>query len=365
MLTPTHLVTGQCFYLAGCILSGHPASLPESVVAMLSALIPDLDSRQSYIGRLLPFISWPLEYYFGHRTLTHSLLMQLIASAVAYLLLPFGMMLALLTGWLSHVMADMMTPAGVCWLWPSRVRSVLPGHVNYRIQSTGSGELVFLLVMAVSAVLLQPLSIQGRGTVGLIRDSIGNIERARHDYDADKGDYQFSLQIEARDNRSYANVSGNYAVIGPYRENGFLLATANGISSICKSSHCDWYAEHVTLIRGEAEQTTAFEIVEPSLLTKTLIETVQGYEQQGEVYLLGSLSAKAVSPRPPVLEATADTLTFHYARIDALHMIKSSRVRDVKLVIQVRHPLDTLMTPIEISPDQQRTPQNDVLQKWL
>ncbi len=117
MLTPTHLLTAQVVYLAGCISTAHPPIPAEALVALAGALIPDLDSRQSYIGRALPFLSAPLEYRFGHRTLTHSLLAQVLFGALAWALLPFGLFLALVPGWVSHSLADMMTPSGVVWLW--------------------------------------------------------------------------------------------------------------------------------------------------------------------------------------------------------------------------------------------------------
>ncbi len=139
MLTPTHLVTGQTAFLVGSIVTGHAPNLGEAGLAMAASLLPDLDSRQSYLGRLLPMVSEPLEHHFGHRTLTHSLLLQAGVGALAYAALPFGYALALISGRLSHSLADMMTPAGVCWLWPSRVRCVLPGNRKYRMTSMGRG----------------------------------------------------------------------------------------------------------------------------------------------------------------------------------------------------------------------------------
>ncbi|MCP4468826.1 MAG: metal-dependent hydrolase, partial [Halieaceae bacterium] len=106
MLTPTHLVTGQTAFLLGSIMTGHAPTLPESFVALLASLIPDMDSRHSYIGRLLPFISEPLGHQFGHRTLTHSLLLQSMVGILAYYILPFGYFLALFTGWMGHSLAD-------------------------------------------------------------------------------------------------------------------------------------------------------------------------------------------------------------------------------------------------------------------
>jgi len=152
MLTPTHLVAGQTAFFLGAIIAGHTPTVAELPIALLASLAPDLDSRHSYLGRLLPFVSGPLEHQFGHRTFTHSLMAQAIIGSLAYATLPFGFFLALLSGWLSHSLADMMTPAGVCWFWPSRVRCVIPGNSNYSMDSMSRGELTLLMLIALGVV---------------------------------------------------------------------------------------------------------------------------------------------------------------------------------------------------------------------
>lgn len=139
------------------------------MLALGAALLPDLDSRQSYLGRLLrPVSSW-FEVSFGHRTLTHSVLAQVALGITAYITLPFGFFLAFVSGWVSHSVADMMTPSGVAWFWPSRVRCVLPGNSRYRMEVMGKGELWFLGIMGISGLLLLPLAFNDKNTTGLIR----------------------------------------------------------------------------------------------------------------------------------------------------------------------------------------------------
>ena len=66
---------------------------------------------------------------------------------LAWFLLPFDFFLALVAGWVSHGIADMMTPSGVAWFWPSRVRYVLPGNECHRMKVMGWGELAFAGLM--------------------------------------------------------------------------------------------------------------------------------------------------------------------------------------------------------------------------
>ncbi|MGV6815778.1 MAG: metal-dependent hydrolase [Thiotrichales bacterium] len=239
MLTPTHLLTAQTTYFATCIAVGHAPQPAEALLALGAALLPDLDSRQSYLGRLLrPVSSW-FEDSFGHRTLTHSVLAQIALGIAAYFTLPSGFFLAFVSGWVSHSIADMMTPSGVAWFWPSRVRCVLPGNARYRMEVMGKGEHWFLGIMGVAGVLLLPLASTGQNTTGLIRSAIGDIAKARQEYDARKGDYAFYLETTGKDNQSYADVSGSYYVIGPYQETGFLLETDEGTRSVCRATNCD------------------------------------------------------------------------------------------------------------------------------
>ena len=364
MLTPTHLVTAQTAFLSGSIMTGHAPILAEASVALMAALIPDLDSHRSYVGRMLPFISSPLEHQFGHRTLTHSLMAQITVGALAYLLLPFGYFLAIVCGWLSHILADMMTPAGVCWFWPSRVRCVIPGNVKYRIDSMGQGELVFLLMMALIGLLLKPLAGTGLGTMGLIRSAIGNIASARQDYDAQKGANAWSLEVKGRDNRSYGDIAGTYPVIGPYRENGFILDTPEGPRSLCLNSVCDWYGEHASLIKGKAEITTTTSIEQDLTDTTALISALAPMRTVGKVYLLGTLKVKRIPAKPPTIETTTENVTLHYANPALLETWGNRSLSEVNITIQVRHAPGVQVPEIEKVKGEGRE-LHPLLEKWL
>ncbi len=222
MLTPTHLITAQTAYLGGCIAVGHPPALAEALVAMAAGIAPDLDHRQGLIGRYVPVISGPLEHWFGHRTFTHSLILQLAVLIPAFLWLPFGYALALLAGLVSHSVADMMTESEVCWFWPSRVRCVLPGNDRYRVSLMSWGKLSFLVLMAGAGLGFQAVAQLNAGTAGLIRTAIGSIAAAREQYDAEKGATAYRLRIEGRDNRTFATIEGEYPVVGEWQSAGFL-----------------------------------------------------------------------------------------------------------------------------------------------
>lgn len=100
--------------------------------ALLSCQLPDIDHPKSFLGQRLKWISQPIARIFGHRGFTHSLLA--VAGGVALLqlklpsqlLIPVDVFQGLILGYLSHIVADMLTPAGVPLLWPCRWRFRLP-----------------------------------------------------------------------------------------------------------------------------------------------------------------------------------------------------------------------------------------------
>ena len=361
MLAPTHLVFGQASFLIVCVATGHAPAIPEAAVAAASALIPDLDNRRSHIGRLFPFLSGPLEYWFGHRTLTHALPAQMLGLALAWFSLPHGHFLALSAGWLSHTLADMMTPSGVAWFWPARARCVLPGNVRFRMPPMGWGELGFAIAAATVCFPLLGAAESGLGATGLIRQAIGNVAAAREQYDAQKGRHAWRLRIKGRDNRSHADIGGVYPVIGPWRETGFLVATESGARSLCRASGCDWYAERAELQQGAPQETRVHEIHAPVIQGRALRSVLAPLQNVGEVYLLGTVRAKGITEQPPTLTLSGERVHLHYARPAQL---PERTLREVEVTVQIRHP------PGRMVPELKRpAPENDalppLLRRWV
>ena len=365
MLTPAHLVTGQTTFLLATVIAGHQPTISEALLAVAASVIPDLDSKQSYVGRTVPFISGALENYFGHRTLTHSLVTQVIIGLLAYIFLPFGYFLALMAGWLSHSMADMMTPAGVCWFWPSRVRCVLPGNVRYRMESMGKGELWFLMIMALSAIPLLSLAQTGKGTTGLIRSAIGNIASAREVYDAHKGSHAWSLKVEGRNNRTYEDVAGTYPVIGPYGESGFIIETPVGPQSLCINSSCDWYSDHAALVKGSPQQTTTTTVQTQRTRSDSLFDLLAPIQTSGSVYLLGELSASGIAPSPPTVEVNGESVQLSYVSPEVIRSWGKKKLVDVNLTIQIRHDPDIQIPELVNVEPMIEFKLDPLLQKWI
>lgn len=125
MLYKTHIAGG---FVAGLALTG---DLISGLVAAVSALIPDIESPNSFIGRKIPIMSHCNKMIFGHRQAVHSLIGSLVFFLIVLLIvkvfhLPTQYAFAALIGYLSHLVLDSFNPAGVPWLWPLKLRVKIP-----------------------------------------------------------------------------------------------------------------------------------------------------------------------------------------------------------------------------------------------
>lgn len=99
---------------------------------LLTCLLPDIDHPKSLLGQRLKWLSQPIARAFGHRGFTHSLMavaggvMLLQLKLPASWVIPADAFQGMILGYLSHIVADMLTPAGVPLLWPCRWRFRLP-----------------------------------------------------------------------------------------------------------------------------------------------------------------------------------------------------------------------------------------------
>lgn len=126
MTGKTHLAAGLVIGLLSC---QHTNLSPENAVALcasaaIASLVPDIDRCTSKLGRVVAPASFLIQLVFGHRTLFHSPLLYLVAAGVAYWLRPEWILLisGSLLGVSSHLLLDMLNPAGIPLLYPAKRR---------------------------------------------------------------------------------------------------------------------------------------------------------------------------------------------------------------------------------------------------
>ncbi len=112
---------------AAGLLPPHPTpeTVPGLALAVLGSMLPDIDHPGSLVGRKLRVVSVPLSLLVGHRGITHSLL-AVLACLGLLAVMGLGWLAApVAVGYLSHLLADALTPSGVPLLWPNRRRFTL------------------------------------------------------------------------------------------------------------------------------------------------------------------------------------------------------------------------------------------------
>lgn len=127
------------------------------------ALLPDIDTTTSGIGRWIKPLSGMLERKLGHRTLTHTLLgFAGLALVTAPLLVVSRAAWAwLIVGALTHILLDTANITGVPLFWPARLEVVLVYNRGMRVPYGSPREFGWLGLFAVGALALLPLSSTG------------------------------------------------------------------------------------------------------------------------------------------------------------------------------------------------------------
>lgn len=125
MLWKTHLLIGAA---AGVAVASHgageQAALVSAGVAGLAALLPDIDSPYSTVGRIVPIIPRLLNTCAGHRGPFHSLLFTGLFTAAFAVLVHANLPLcaSFFAGYVSHLIMDALNPQRVPLLWPLKAR---------------------------------------------------------------------------------------------------------------------------------------------------------------------------------------------------------------------------------------------------
>lgn len=143
MLTRTHLTITLFFILL--FISSVEYKLEFVMIAFLSAIIPDIDSRFSKIGKRK--VSRILQFFIKHRGVIHSFTFAFLITFVLVLYLP-AVAFPFFLGYSLHLFADSFTLAGIRPFYPFK-------RISFgKIRVGGKAEfLIFLFFVAASLLL--------------------------------------------------------------------------------------------------------------------------------------------------------------------------------------------------------------------
>lgn len=149
MMFRTHLAIGIISALL--IHDYFNTGLLFSLALIISTSLPDIDHQGSWLGRRLKPISMPINFIFGHRGITHSLIIPLLILALA-INYGYGQIgLAVMLGYTAHIISDSFTSEGVKAAYPFS-KKIFSGP----LKTNGIGEhFIFgILAIAIGAKVL-------------------------------------------------------------------------------------------------------------------------------------------------------------------------------------------------------------------
>lgn len=320
MTLPTHVAFAAVLYLGGATLFGYKPDWIGGALAAVAAILPDIDLPPSKIGRLLFWVSVPLERRFGHRTLTHSLVGLAGLAVVVSPLWLFDPLYfwGVVGGYWSHLWLDMLNLRGVDLLWPSPVRLVTPGNRHWRLEVGSKGEMLLLSALLVTTLALVPLSQLGfRDALQVLLQSF---EIAVEQYQRNAGTHWYDLELTATDHLTLERITGRYPVAGVWK-GGFIVLHEGHPRAVGRSeAHHQLLPVTARLIEGKPLKVQSVRV---EMKGRTLRWLLGKIDPRRVYYLNGEIQTARIEPvanidrYQPVLYS-GQIMTLRYARAQEL-----------------------------------------------
>ena len=147
---------------------------------LLGSALPDIDHPQSAIGRIFFFISYPLNKRFGHRTITHSMILWTAITIIGFSY--FRPFLWLGLGAISHLFLDCWNLSGVALFRPITEKIFVMAEKKYRVKVGSKQELIIMVIFVL--LVLGGLKLKEVGGMrGIVRQIIADYNTVVKDYE--------------------------------------------------------------------------------------------------------------------------------------------------------------------------------------
>ncbi|WP_169525116.1 metal-dependent hydrolase [Pseudalkalibacillus hwajinpoensis] len=154
----THAIGGICLGIASqSYYITQSLDAPEIMVyygaCLLGSLLPDICHPGSWTGRRAKVLSKGISRFFGHRTITHSILfVVLIYWLTSTFTFQYDELIqtGLLIGIVSHLILDAMTVRGIQLFYPITLRVRFPVYMKTASKAEG----IISSILVVSAIFL-------------------------------------------------------------------------------------------------------------------------------------------------------------------------------------------------------------------
>ena len=242
MTSPTHIFFAEFCLAFASIGQGIELNTANAIAAGLGSLAPDIDNSNSWLGRILPFISKPIERKFGHRTLFHSIfaILFLVAVVITSKALDilnqksFEVLLAFSIGYTSHILIDCSSIQGVKILYPlSMKNAVFPLDTQqpeaYRIRVGSNADIALGFIFLLLTIPFAYISHKTHAKI--IREIQKDINSAVRTYNELAKDFLCIANIyEGINTTTHEHIKGKFLIISAEKQN--MLLVKNGILTL-------------------------------------------------------------------------------------------------------------------------------------
>jgi inner membrane protein len=347
----TYLLFAIVLFLALSWLLQRSADPFLLIPLCIGALLPDLDSQTSALGRLLPFVSRRLEARLGHLQEWHTLAayaLVALLTAPLILLIDVQAWYLISLGFLSHLVIDMLTPQGIMLFWPlTRTHyNVFRGFVN---RPGSQSERWLAATLAFTATIL--FLVVDVGPPAPPSAPAPSYDQTLQHYYSMRGNNQVFAYVEGTWQTTGRRMSGWLEILNAAGESFIMLDRYDGkVFSGGRGAQDNLYLNRITLRTGPSIRVKPTEI---HLKDQRLVSGLAVlYEMQREpglehIYISGDVVVPvlpdAISPSLPtdyaqtslrqVQAHDAGHYTVHYLTASELIELANVQVETADLVI--------------------------------
>ncbi len=336
MILTTHITFSWTFFFVVLAAMGIATDVWTITAISIGAILPDIDTQSSTVGKLFPWISRRIERRWGHRTITHSWLTFL---AITLLLVPTvytidalinaplegvlgGVAVAFCIGLWTHSILDTFTIQGVKILYPLSTRKgVFPLDMQFPHSfrtTTGSRlDRILTVIFFITALATFPLATVGYQR--LIRFLHKDMTSAVNDYQDFIKTHSVVADISAINAVTRQTISGTFPIVGILTDDKMLFEKEGRLFTI-GNSITDHYSPERIVCHKEALIRSDIKYVD---LSNQFLKNVSFYFPKGvlRAYMFGELTATnnpSIShyyDRFNTISATSSKIQLEYATL--------------------------------------------------
>ena len=311
--------------------------------AAIASQLPDIDTTESFSGRLI----WPLTNYleqrFPHRSLTHSFMATGIVAGLAAPLLwiQWQLFLAVVLGYFVGWFADAFTKSGVEAFYPNPARLVIPGNPRARLDTRSPAEYWVLTTAVFLTIVSINLTSAGGLSETVARTFFNDTSTAADLFHKHGANQRVFVTLDGIHTYTRQSVSGTYEVLEAGSNDVIAENVATGqIYKIGSGADAQIRPNHVKVALGEPVTVAAqmFNLQEVGVM-EWLVSVPQN------AYISGSLVVDDMAEAPPpvnfetypTLRVTADRLELQNARPqELLSLLREFWILQGSVLIKVK-----------------------------